>query len=541
MFTIYADDYVLWSTNIQDKRLTNPVVNLDVNKVGNASFKLLPGHPQYNYIEKLKTIVKVMQDGRTIFKGRVFTDDYTFHKIKTVKVEGVLGYLNDSIVRPYTFTGSVENYFNFLISQHNGQCEDNQKFKVGICTVTDPNDYIVRSSTQNPNTWQEINEKLIKNLGGYIRIRYEADGDYIDYIADYSNTSTQNIEYGVNLLDLTVETDLTGFANCIIPYGKKNELTGEKVTITSVNDGVDYVYDPVSVGKYGRIYEVVEWPDVTNAQNLLTKVRSYLADKVLMMTRIKARAIDLHYQDQNVRAFMIGDYVRVYSNPHEIHEVVLLASYHIPLDAPDKGEITLGVEKGSYVNSQGNTMTNKIEAVRREIGDNITSVVNQAIDPVKNQIVSETTSYINNAVDNSEKSTREMFREYVKTSEYEEYKQSVSTEFVHTADAFELMFKQITDRITRENGEINDNFSEIRKYIRFVDGSIILGEVGNNLSLKLSNDRISFLYNDAIEVAYINDKKLYITESEILDRIVIGNFAFIPRANGNLSFVKIGG
>ena len=81
-------------------------------------------------------------------------------------------------------------------------------------------------------------------------------------------------------------------------------------------------------------------------------------------------------------------------------------------------------------------------------------------------------------------------------------------------------------------------FNNIIRYIRFVDGDIILGEVNNSLMLKISNDKFSFLQN-GIEVAYMTDNKLYITDGEFLNSLQLGNFAFYPRSSGNLSFKKI--
>jgi hypothetical protein len=78
-------------------------------------------------------------------------------------------------------------------------------------------------------------------------------------------------------------------------------------------------------------------------------------------------------------------------------------------------------------------------------------------------------------------------------------------------------------------------FEEISKYIRFVDGNIVLGEEGNTLTLQIANDRISFL-DSGQEVAYFSNRKLYVTDTEILHSLQLGNFAFMPRANGNLSF-----
>lgn len=91
---------------------------------------------------------------------------------------------------------------------------------------------------------------------------------------------------------------------------------------------------------------------------------------------------------------------------------------------------------------------------------------------------------------------------------------------------------------------INGNLNTINNFIRFVEGNIILGEVGNAITLKIQNDRISFITgqdgsgND-IEVAYFSNSKLYILDAEIVGSIKIGTFAFVPASNGNLNFKKV--
>ena len=117
---------------------------------------------------------------------------------------------------------------------------------------------------------------------------------------------------------------------------------------------------------------------------------------------------------------------------------------------------------------------------------------------------------------------------------------SVSTEIEQTKESVEIQFNQFNADIEAVAAGTDAEFEEIRKYIRFVDGSILLGQVGNELELKISNDRISFL-QDAVEVAYFSDNKLYVTDGHFLHSLQLGNFAFIPRANNNLSFKKVGG
>lgn len=70
--------------------------------------------------------------------------------------------------------------------------------------------------------------------------------------------------------------------------------------------------------------------------------------------------------------------------------------------------------------------------------------------------------------------------------------------------------------------------------------SVIDGEEVFNKYARFTAGGIYFYLPGIDEpVAYITDSQLYITEANIIYRISIGNFAFIPRANGNLSFKKV--
>ena len=114
----------------------------------------------------------------------------------------------------------------------------------------------------------------------------------------------------------------------------------------------------------------------------------------------------------------------------------------------------------------------------------------------------------------------------------------VSSKLEQTATGFEMQFNRFNADLEAVANGADAEFEEIRKYIRFVDGQILLGEVGNELELQISNDRISFL-QDGAEVAYFSNRKLYVTDTQILHSLQLGNFVFMPRASGNLSFKRI--
>ena len=80
----------------------------------------------------------------------------------------------------------------------------------------------------------------------------------------------------------------------------------------------------------------------------------------------------------------------------------------------------------------------------------------------------------------------------------------------------------------------------INKSFQFTSDGLIISSSGSNsnISLKLGNDRISFL-DGTSEVAYITNSKLHITSASIVDSLQLGDFGFTPMSNGSLSFNKI--
>ena len=122
---------------------------------------------------------------------------------------------------------------------------------------------------------------------------------------------------------------------------------------------------------------------------------------------------------------------------------------------------------------------------------------------------------------------------------------TTQTEFTQTSDEIRMDFtKSITSasndlqsQIADSNTAANDKFAEINKYIRFVDGKIVLGETGNELMLTIQNDRVSFT-QAGVEVAYFSNNNLYIKRAEVLTTLKVGNYEFSPRDDGGLALRK---
>lgn len=358
MYTIKVDGIGLYAPNLANEgySVLNPKITYELNKAGSLEFVVPPNNVNYNKIHKLKSIVQVFDDGVEIFRGRVLHDDTDFYKRKSVYCEGELAFLLDSIVRSYDYHGNFDGLFNQLIENHNSQVDDEKKFRIGQITVKDKNDYIHYSSTQYPNTWDEINEKLIKTHGGYLRVRLDDGERYIDYIEDYTNVSDQVIEFGKNMIDLSTYISADDVFTVLIPLGSqiKNESgeTTGRVTIESVNDGKDYIQDDNAISIFGKIVKTQKWDNVSHPDNLLYKAHEYLESGVQMATTLTMKAVDLHLLDVNVESIKLGDYCRVLSIPHGIDRLFQCSKIQIDLTNPQNSVYTFGLNLKSMTDQQ---------------------------------------------------------------------------------------------------------------------------------------------------------------------------------------------
>lgn len=522
-YRVWCDEYLIFDTAMDSYKILNPKLELELNKTGSFDFTIYPNNPNFDKLRKMKSVITVYQEDYLIFRGRILNDEQGFYNEKQVSCEGELAFLVDSIQRPYGFNGSPTELFKWLINNHNAQVSNDKKFLVGNVTVTDKNDYIARSDTQYLNTLDSIMKKLVEPLGGYLFVRHEADGNYLDWLEDFNVLSNQKIEFGKNLLDINKVTKGEDIATAIIPLGAKLEDSEEHLTIKSVNDGVDYVFDEEAVEIYGWIFKTVNWDDVTLPENLLRKANEYLGSARNLIASIELNAIDVPAIGQN--PFRIGTYVKVTSEPHNLDANFLVSKLSIQLTSPANNKLTLGTTYSTFTEqSSGNFKT------QGEVINNMTGSVQQTV----NNAVIEFEEKANSMIEQSaEQIVSEVRKDVYLKSETDALVESVNTRLSQTEEFFQMDFDSFKT-------DANGKFNKIHKYIRFVEGDIVLGEVGNQIVLRIENDRISFVQSGA-EVAYFSNNKLYVTDGEYSRSLRIGNFAFVPRSNGNMSIRKVGG
>lgn len=559
MYRVYCDEYKIYDSRLDDLKIFDPSLELELNKTGSFSFEIYPTHPHFDKIFKMKSIIRVYQDDYLIFKGRALNDQQSYYNQKQVTCEGELAFLIDSIHRPYEFTGTVEEYFRMLIECHNSQVEEAKQFKVGVVTVTDGDttnsgNQITRSDTDYKTTWDLISTKLIESLGGYLWLRHEADGTYIDYLEDFDILGNQKIEFAKNLLDVKKTTKGEEIATAIIPIGGSGD---SKITITDLPNGEvgrielegkeaiiykqdDYIYCDEAINNYGRIFKVVNWSNVESDNTyLLAQAVKYIKDIIQFNTAIELTAADLS-SVKDVNPFRLGRYITVKSDPHDLSSNTdfLIKKLSIKLLNPADNKLTLNATFSTFTetttssNKSQTQIVERIEEVEKQIHDGATL---EDIEVAKTEVIEKNASSIEQS---STEILAQVSQDYYLKSDAETLVESINTQFTQTNDEFEFRFNEFSRNLEDVQSGSDAKFSEYERYIRFIDGNIILGEEGNELTLRIQNDRISFL-ESGVEVAYFSNRKLYVNDGEYIQSLKIGNYSFIPRTNGNLSFKKV--
>lgn len=528
MYTAYVDGLPLYDP-ANGFVLEAPELDLELNKTGSFSFTIYPTHPYFSALKRLASVVEVYDRQQLVFKGRIINDEETFYGARSIECEGELAYLLDTHIRPYTHQGTLPELFEKFVNEHNERVPEEKQFKVGEITVTDPNDYVNYSDSTYLTTWDSINEKLIKTHGGYLFARHESDGVYLDYVDDFTLLSRQSVEFGKNLLDLTRSNKGEEIATAVIPLGAKNEETEQRLTVAEVNGGSDVIIDEEAVAQWGYVETTVEYDNVTVPANLLRKGKEYLATVAAIQNEIEISAVDLAALDADIGSFHLGTYVKVTSEHHDIDANFLVKKIGIDLSDPSGNTLTLGSTYQSFTEQQYDTKKN-YESTKNNLGQTIANVANVQIESVAGSMISQTAEQIYQDVSES----------YYLKDEAQTLIQQISTQFEQTNDEFTFTFNEFKQEIEAAIAGQDGKFTDITKYIRFVDGNIVLGVEGNPLTLKIRHDRISFLEGN-LEVAYFSNQQLHVTNANVISNMQMGNFMWYPRSNGNLTLRYTGG
>ena len=359
------------------------------------SFTVQPTHPLWRAFNRESVMntereieLTEHETQKILFRGRIRKVSMSMNGSIDVTCEGAMAYLNDTTVRPYKTYDTDEidceinapakagELFEWFIEQHNSRVSNRcEKFKVGINAGVNFG-ALQRGTGTRPTTLKEMREKLTKLCGGYFRVRYVGEDNYLDWLnADGSSEAAQSVELGQNLLDLNTGADGKDIYTAIVPVGKTGEGEDEKdVTIDDehayVGGGYDIVGDAVvdtaMAERYGVIEKLMEYDHLNQPQALADKAVADLAAGKLSDS-ITVSATDLHYADATVQQIDYLQRVQVTSEPHGIDRMMLCVGRTINLVDPKATRYSFGAIEGTLTKSGTTSQERTQEATEKRL------------------------------------------------------------------------------------------------------------------------------------------------------------------------------
>ena len=398
MYHLTYDSKILFDPYMQSTAITDAKYTGKSNSVSYLDFSIAPNHPLYNTIEKDKGLVEFYSDNVLKFRGKINEIEIDDYGYKIVACNSVLQYLNHTRVRSYstvpgdadlTAPTSVEGYFQWLIDQHNLHVKDaSERFEVGVNqgAALDKNDYILRSNDNYPTTLDEINDKVLDSLGGYLFVEYKDDRNILNLYADVHSTNSQIIDFGSNILSISYKENDDELYTVVIPRGgtpekKEGDTKDPKpINIKNLPDNTfdtdsdivksgDCVYSLSATKRYGYREYYYSNNDILDPSNLLKAAVLQLRLQMSPKVTIETKAIDLSIAYPGYEQLNIGDACRVRSARHNLDDYFMLSEMELDLNDPSQTTYTFGDEYVSLVGRQSNYLKQINSSIDRNYED----------------------------------------------------------------------------------------------------------------------------------------------------------------------------
>lgn len=334
-----------------------------LNTIHEFTFVMPLSHPMYNKMVPFKSIIEVVNlfDDKVEFVGRVLT---TTNEMTTngfaqkVVCEDFLSYLHDSAQWFQKLPNSgAEAYLREILRVSNSSVEDYKRINLGTCTVNSRTDKPWRYIGYE-GTWDAVRERIINNIGGYLRL-YECNTRlYVDWTSQIGETKKSPIQIGQNIKSASRELNFDGLATQIMPVGadiqkeqpdedQSPDVTREQVTIWEVNNKSLYLQDDELVKEFGIIRKPVIWTEIDNPRTLLARGKQYLRNQKIALAKWTISAVERYLIDNRYDKFEIGNKHPVINAPLSGIETLQIMEKKIDILNPQLVDLTIGSQSQS--------------------------------------------------------------------------------------------------------------------------------------------------------------------------------------------------
>lgn len=338
------------------------------NAINEFTFVIPMQNDLYQKLIPFQSIVQVVNlyDDEIEFEGRVLSISNKMTNtgfVQEVVCEDFLSFLHDSsqYFQKLKNTGA-EAYLREILNQHNAQVEDYKRIYLGSVTV--------KSLTDKPwrylgyeSTWDTIRERIVANIGGYLTLRRENDGFYLDWTSSIGKSQESPIQLGRNIKSASREVSFDGIATQIMPIGadEKNsdgssssdkeeqgsDVTRKQIDISSVNGGKMWLEDAELVAKFGIIRKPVIWTEIDSPSVLKSRGLQYLRNQKIALAKWTVAAVERYLIDSRYVKFKIGNTHPILNAPLSGIEKLQIIEKKIDILNPQSVDLVIGSKSQS--------------------------------------------------------------------------------------------------------------------------------------------------------------------------------------------------
>ena len=166
----------------------------------------------------------------------------------------------------------------------------------------------------------------------------------------------------------------------------------------------------------------------------------------------------------------------------------------------------------------------------------------QNVARVESELRSDMEVQLTSITRDSERIIMAALESYVETSDFDSFQQTVESELTVMAEKISMNFESTTTQVTDINGDLQTVVEILQKHFDFSANGLTIKAGENEVKLVLDNGIVYFELNGQRKTTLDPDSlktgNIYI---DLNERAQFGNFAFVPRSNGSLDFLKVGG
>ena len=368
MYQVKIGEKILYYPGNDEFAIYDTELTEDVGQAGEFTFKVPPTNPLYNSITS-GSLITIEKEHKEFWRGEIRDVSIDFAKVASVYCIEDLAWLADEFLTPSKIINqSYKQRLDSMISSYNANRGEERQFISG---------YVYNGASlcnwQTEYEWSILDSirKCICRDDLYIKVRRVYEGGilkrYIDVVRlqDYGKSSSQNVEYGYNLLDYVKDSDYGNLTNVLTPYGDELEDSEVYEDYSSRLQGTT-ISNNDSINTYGRHAKAVIFDGVTDVNTLNNLASSYLTRYSQPQLTMEIKAVDLS-TIENVDDMAIGDTIHVVAKPFAVNQTLYLTEIKRDIQNIDKNTITLsGYVSSKTLTSQINNASDSIEELPSE-------------------------------------------------------------------------------------------------------------------------------------------------------------------------------